>query len=141
LPHLSVLAEFYLVNVLRTAVLFLALALYKRYAAPVMLSLAEIRKGRWWNLALIALLFYLLQAAITVLYVGNAMSDIYLLFLFITISLVMYAVYAVVFSNISYMKRDAEAAARHEASYQYDCGICENRRQCRNPFLYRGIRK
>lgn len=94
---------------LRTAVLFLALALYKRYAAPVMLSLAEIRKGRWWNLALIALLFYLLQAAITVLYVGNAMSDIYLLFLFITISLVMYAVYAVVFSNISYMKKDAEA--------------------------------
>lgn len=118
LPHLSVLAEFYLVNVLRTAVLFLALALYKRYAAPVMLSLAEIRKGRWWNLALIALLFYLLQAAITVLYVGNAMSDIYLLFLFITISLVMCAVYAVVFSNISYMKRDAEAALiRQNAEY------------------------
>ena len=85
---------------------------------PVLLSLAEIRKGRWWNLALIALLFYLLQAAITVLYVGNAMSDIYLLFLFITISLVMCAVYAVVFSNISYMKRDAEAALiRQNAEY------------------------
>lgn len=109
LPRLSALAEFYLVNVLRTAALLLILALYKRYAAPVMQFLADIKKGRWWNLALIALLFYLLQVAVTVLYVADTMSPTYLLFLFITISFVMCAVYAVVFSNISYMKKDAEA--------------------------------
>ena len=118
LPVLSVLAEFYLVNVLRTAVLLLILALYKKYAAPVMQSLADIKKGRWWNLALIALLFYLLQVAVTVLYIANAMPDIYLLFLFITISFVMCAVYAVVFSNISYMMKEAEAALiRQQAGY------------------------
>lgn len=108
LPRLSTLPGFYLVNVLRTAALLLMLVLYKRYAAPVIQSLADIKKGRWWNLALIALLFYLLQVAVTVLYIANAMSAAYLLFLFIAISLVMCAVYAVVFSNISYMKKDAE---------------------------------
>lgn len=118
LPHLSVRAEYNLVNVLRTAVLLLLLALYKRYAAPVVQSLADIKKDRWWNLALTALLFYLLQAAITVLHVENAMSEIYLLFLFITISFVMCAVYAVIFSNISYMKKDAEAELiRQNAEY------------------------
>ena len=109
LPRLSALPGFYLVNVLRTALLLLILVLYKRYAAPVIQSLADIKKGRWWNLALIALLFYLLQVAVTVLYIANTMSATYLLSLFITISLVMCAVYAVVFSNISYMKKDAEA--------------------------------
>ena len=109
LPRLPALPGFYLVVVLRTAALLLILALYKRYAAPVIQSLADIKKGRWWNLALIALLFYLLQVVVTVLYIANAMPDIYLLFLFITISFVMCAVYAVVFSNISYMKKDAEA--------------------------------
>ena len=109
LPRLPALPGFYLVVVLRTAALLLILALYKRYAAPVIQSLADIKKGRWWNLALIALLFYLLQVAVTVLYIANAMSATYLLFLFITISLVMCAVYVVVFSNINYMKKDAEA--------------------------------
>lgn len=109
LPHLSALAGFYLVNVLRTAALLLILVLYKKYAASMIQSLADIKKGRWWNLALIALLFYLLQVVVTVLYIGNNMEATYLLFLFITISLVTYAVYAVVFSNISYMKKDAEA--------------------------------
>ena len=108
LPRLPALPGFYLVVVLRTAALLLILALYKRYAAPVMQSLADFKKGRWWNLALIALLFYLLQVVVTVLYIANAMPDIYLLFLFITISFVMCAVYAVVFSNINYMKKDTE---------------------------------
>lgn len=118
LPHLPALVGYYLVNMLRTAALLLILALYKRYAAPVMQSLAEIKKNRWWNLALIALLFYLLQVAVTVLYLANAMSAAYLLFLFIAISLVMCAVYAVVFSNISYMKKDAEAElVRQNAEY------------------------
>lgn len=115
LPHLPVLAGYYLVNVLRTAAILLILALYKRYAAPMMQSLADIKKGRWWNLALIALLFYLLQATVTILlYEKNVISDIYLLFIFIVISLVMCAVYAVVFSNISYMKKDAEAELVHQ---------------------------
>lgn len=109
LPRMSALPGFYLVNVLRTALLLLMLALYKRYAASIIQSLADIKKGRWWNLALIALLFYLLQVAVTVLYIANTMSATYLLFLFITVSFVMCAVYAVVFSNISYMKRDTEA--------------------------------
>lgn len=118
LPHVPALARFHLVNVLRTALLLLMLALYKRYAAPMMQSLADIKKGRWWNLTLIALLFSLLQAAITVLYVENAMSTTYLLFLFIMISSVMCAVYAVVFINISYMKRDAEVELiRQNAEY------------------------
>ena len=109
LPRLPALPGFYLVIVLRTAALLLLLALYKRCAASVVQSLADIKKGRWWNLALIAQLFYLLQVVVTVLYIANAMPEIYLLFLFITISFVMCAVYAVVFSNISYMKKDAEA--------------------------------
>ncbi len=118
LPHLPALAGYYLVNVLRTAALLLILVLYKKYAAPVLQSLADNKKGRWWNLALIALLFYLLQAAVTILYVENALSDIYLLFTFITISLVMCAVYAVVFINISYMKKDAEMELiRQNAGY------------------------
>lgn len=118
LPRLPALPGFYLVNVLRTALLFLMLVLYKRHAAPVIQSLADIKRGRWWNLALIALLFYLLQVAVTVLYIADAMSATYLLFLFITISLVMCAVYAVVFSNISYMEKDAEAElVRQNAEY------------------------
>lgn len=118
MPHLPALAGYYLVNVLRTAALLLILVLYKKYAAPVMQSLADNKKGRWWNLALIALLFYLLQAAVTILYVENALSDIYLLFTFITISLVMCTVYAVVFINISYMKKDAEMELiRQNAGY------------------------
>ena len=118
LPHLPALPGFYLVNVLRTALLLLMLVLYKRHAAPVIQSLADIKRGRWWNLALIALLFYLLQVAVTVLYIADAMSATYLLFLFITISLVMCAVYAVVFSNISYMEKDAEAElVRQNAEY------------------------
>lgn len=126
LPHLTALAGYYLVNVLRTAALLLILALYKKYAAPVIQSLADIKKGRWWNLALIALLFYLLQAAITIfLYVKNVIPATYLLFLFIMVSLVMCAVYAVVFSNVSYMKKDAEAELiRQNAEYFFQPPVC-----------------
>lgn len=110
LPQLSAPAEYYLVNVLRTASLLLILALYKRYAVSVVQSLADINKGRWWNLALIALLFYLLQALINILNALHAVQQVYLILSFAAISLVMCAVYGVVFSNISYMKRDSEAA-------------------------------
>lgn len=110
LPHLSAPAGYYLANVLRTAALLLILVLYKRYAAPMIRSLTDDKTGRWWNLALIALLFYLLQAVISVLNARDSMPKTYLLMMFVTISFVMCAVYGVVFSNISFMKKDAEAA-------------------------------
>ena len=121
LPQLSGPASYYLSNVLRTAALLLILALYKRYASPVIQSLADINKGRWWNLALIALLFYLQQAVVSFVNAGNVMPGIYMLLIFGVISLVMCAVYGVVFSNISYMKKDAEAALiRQNAEYLSD---------------------
>lgn len=118
LPQLSDPAAYYVGDVLRTAALLLILALYKRYAAQVIQSLADIKKGRWWNLTLTALLFYLLQAAVSVLNSLYSVSDRYLLLIFFAISLVMCAVYGVVFSNITYMKEDAEAAlVRQNAEY------------------------
>ncbi len=118
LPQLSAPVRQYLVIVLRTAVVLLMLALYKRYAAPMIHSLADNKKGRWWNLALIALLFYLLQAAVTFLNAESRMSKVYILIAFVAISFVMLAVYGAVFSNISYMKKDAEAELiRQNAEY------------------------
>lgn len=118
LPQLSAPVRQYLVIVLRTAVVLLMLALYKRYAAPMIHSLADNKKGRWWNLALIALLFYLLQAAVTFLNAESRMSKVYILIAFAAISFVMFAVYGAVFSNISYMKKDAEAELiRRNAEY------------------------
>lgn len=118
LPQLSASVSQNMVIVLRTVVVLLLLALYKKYAMPVIQSLADFDKGRWWKLALTALMFYLLQASITFLNVENVMSDTYLLFAFITISFVMCAVYGVVLSNISYMKKDAEAVLiRQNAEY------------------------
>lgn len=109
-PQLSAPARYYLANVLRTVALLLLLALYKRYAALVIRSLKDIKKSRWWNLALIALLFWLLQAAISILDVRNVMQDGELFLVFAAVSLVMCVVYGVVFSNIAYMKKDNEAA-------------------------------
>lgn len=117
LPQISVIAGFYVAIVLRSIVILLVLVLYKKYAVTVFQSLTD--SGRsWWNLVLIALLFYLLQAALSVLNVINAMSDVYLLLVLAASSFVMCIVYSVVFSNISYMKKDAEAALiRQNAQY------------------------
>lgn len=121
LPQMSAPVGHYLVNVLRTASLLLILALYKRYAVSVVQSLADINKGRWWNLALIALLFYLLQASINILNALHAVQQVYLILSFAAISLVMCAVYGAVFSNISYMKKDSEAAlVRQNAEYLFN---------------------
>lgn len=117
-PQLYALAAFYIAIILRTGILLLLLALYKKYAAPVIDSLGEIGKGRWWKLALIALIFYLLQAALTVMNVLFNMPKLPLFLILIIVSFIMCAVYGVVFSNISYMKKDAEAAlVRQNAEY------------------------
>ncbi|MBD5457271.1 MAG: GHKL domain-containing protein [Lachnospiraceae bacterium] len=117
LPQISEVAGYYVAIVLRSMLLLLVSAIYKKYAAGILRSLTDSGK-RWWNLALIALLFYLLQATVTVLNAGNFMSDAYLLLTFAAISFLMCAVYGVVFSNVSYMKKDAEAAlVRQNAEY------------------------
>ncbi|MDE7322696.1 MAG: GHKL domain-containing protein [Lachnospiraceae bacterium] len=108
LPHISEMAGYYVAIVLRTMLLMLALALYKRYVVAIFRSIMD-SDNRWWNLALIALLFYLLQATVSVLNARNIMPDVYLLLTFAAISFIMCAVYGVVFSNISYMKKNAEA--------------------------------
>lgn len=109
LPKLSEIAGYYAAIVIRSIILMLVLALYKKYAAATFHSLTVSGK-RWWNLGLIALLFYLLQVEVSFLNVENRMPKVYILVAFAVISLVMCAVYGVVFSNISYMKKDAEAA-------------------------------
>lgn len=116
--QLTAPAEHYLASVLRTAALLLILILYKKYAAPVIRSLADIEKGRWWKLALIALVFYLLQASLTISNAHGAIPKHFLIVPFIAVSFVMCVVYGVVFSNINYMKKDAEAAlVRQNAEY------------------------
>lgn len=118
LSQLSAPAGYYVVIVLRSVILLLVLALYKKYVVVILRSLTDINRRRWWNLALIALLFYLLQAALSVLNVLTVMPKVNLLLIFIGISCIMCAVYGVVFSNISYMKKDAEAAlVRQNAEY------------------------
>ncbi len=117
LSQISEVAGYYAAIVLRSMLLLLAADMYKKYAVAVFRSLADSGK-RWWNLALIALLFYLLQAAVTVLNAGNLIPNGYLLLTFAAISFLMCAVYGVVFSNVSYMKKDTEAAlVRQNAEY------------------------
>ena len=118
LPQLSAPARYYLTNVLRTGALLLILVLYKKYAASVVRSIADIGKRRWWKLVLIALMFYLLQAVLTILKALSVMPELSMFLIFAVASFFMCAVYGVVFSNISYMKKDAEAAlVRQNAEY------------------------
>ncbi|MBD5483870.1 MAG: GHKL domain-containing protein [Lachnospiraceae bacterium] len=117
LQQISEVAGYYVAIVLRSMVLLPISAMYRKYAAEILRSLTVSGK-RWWNLALIALLFYLSQAAVTVLNARDFMSNVYLLLTFAAISFLMCAVYGVVFSNISYMKKEAEAAfVRQNAEY------------------------
>lgn len=109
-PQLSAVTEYYVAITLRTVALLFILMLYKKYVALIIRSLADIDKGRWWNLALIALMFYLLQATLSILNKWSVMNKSSLFLMFAAVSFVMCAVYGVVFSNISYMKKDAEAA-------------------------------
>lgn len=108
MPHLSEPVGYFAVISLRDIGLLIVLLLYKKYVAAVFRSLMVSGK-RWWNLGLIAWLFYLLQAAVSILSAETLISNALLLSFFAVISIVMCAVYAVVFSNISYMKKDAEA--------------------------------
>lgn len=109
-PKISAPVGFYVAVALRSVVLLAVLALYKKFAEAILLSLADKSGKRWWNLALAAMLFYLLQASMSVLNVKNVMSDVQFLSALSMINFIMYAVYWLVFSNISYMKKDAEAA-------------------------------
>lgn len=110
--------KYYIANTLRTATLLLILALYKKYAAPTIRSLADIDKGRWWKLAPIALMFYFLQATLSILDRLGAISKLPLILMFAVVSYMMCAVYGVIFSNIHYMKKDLEAALiRQNAEY------------------------
>lgn len=120
LPQLSEPAGYFAVVLLRDIGLLFALLLYQKYAAAFFRSLMVSGK-RWWNLGLIAWLFYLLQAAVSVLSAETSIPNGILLFAFAAISIVMCAVYCIVFSNISYMKKDAEAALiRQNAAYLSD---------------------
>lgn len=113
-PQISAPVAFYVAVVLRSTFLLVLLVLYKKFAEAILLSLANKKDKRWWNLALVALLFYLLQASMSVLNVKNVMSDMQLMSVLCVINFIMYAVYWLVFSNISYMKKDAEAALVHQ---------------------------
>ena len=63
-------------------------------------------------------MFYLLQAALTILKALGVMPELSMFLIFAVASFFMCAVYGVVFSNISYMKKDAEAAlVRQNAEY------------------------
>jgi len=118
LPKLSAPTGFYMAIILRSVAILLILALYEKYAAAIIRSLADISRRRWWNLALIALMFYLLQLALSILNLMAAMPKIYLFLIFAGLNFIMCAVYGVVFSNISYMKKDSEAAlVRQNAEY------------------------
>lgn len=109
LPQISEIAGYYMAIMLRNLILLLVLVLYKKYAAATLSSLMDSGK-KWWNLALIALLFYLSQVVVTILNKVNIMPDVYLLLTFASISMIMCAVYGVIFSNINYMKKDFETA-------------------------------
>lgn len=117
LPQISEIAGYYVAIVLRNMVLLLVLVLYKKYAAVTLSSLMDSSK-KWWNPAVIALLFYLSQVVVTVLNAANAMPDVYLLLTFAVISIMMCAVYGVIFSNVNYMKKESETAlVRQNAEY------------------------
>lgn len=117
-PGISDPTGYYVAVVLRSVVLLLALALYKKFAEEILRSLEDKGDRRWWNLALVTLLFYLLQASLSVLNVMDTVSDLQLMLALFVINFIMCAVYWLVFSNISYMKKDAEAAlVRQNAEY------------------------
>lgn len=117
LPQISEIAGYYVAIVLRNMILLLVLVLYKKYAAAILSSLMDSGK-KWWKLALIALLFYVSQVVVTILNAANAMPDVYLLLAFAAISIMICAVYGVIFSNINYMKKDSETAlVRQNAEY------------------------
>lgn len=118
LPQMPGFLGYFLRVILRNAALLVLLVLYKKYAVSVIRSLTGLSGRRWWNLALTAFLFYAAQAVFSVLYAVVAVSSGFLLVTFTVISFIMCAVYGVVFSNISYMKKETEAElVRQNAEY------------------------
>lgn len=118
LPYVSPAAAYYMAIISRSVLLLLILVLYRKYAAGTIRSLDDMSGARWWNLALIAMVFYLSQAVLSVINGMDVLSPSFYLFVLTVVSFVMCAVYGVVFSNIRYMKKDAEAALiRQNAEY------------------------
>jgi len=118
LPQFSAVAQDYVVIVLRNAAIWLFLVLYMKYVAAVIHSLSDHDSRSWWGLTVTTVLFYLIQAALSVVNIMIAISPVLFLALLAVVGLTMCAVYGVVFSNISYMKKDAEAALiRQNAEY------------------------
>lgn len=119
-PAISEMAGYYVAIVLRSVILLLVLAWYKKYAVITLGALVDSDK-KWWNLLLIALMFYVSQVVVTVWNEVDVMPDVYLLLIFVTLSLMMSAVYGVIFSNINYMKKDAEIAlVRQNTEYLFN---------------------
>ncbi|TGY97465.1 GHKL domain-containing protein [Petralouisia muris] len=117
-PRISAPAGYYAAIVLRSASLLLILALYKKSGEEILHFPGDGSNRRWWNLALVALLFYLLQASLSVLNVKDVISDVWLMSALFVINFIMYAAYWLVFSNINYMKKAKEAAlVRQNAEY------------------------
>lgn len=118
LPQISEPAAYYVALVLRNVALLLFLMLYKKYAVETLRALADISSRRWWNLALTALLFYLVQAVLGFVNGMAVIPPMSFLLVFVVISLTMCVVYSVVLSTISYMKKDVETAlVRQNAEY------------------------
>lgn len=120
LPGASALGKYYTAIVLRSAVLLLLVVLYEKYCSETLRSISDMgNKGkRWWNLAVIALLFYLIQLSVSIRSSMDNVGQVFVLALFVAMSVIMFAVYSVIFSNIKYMKRDAEVALiRQNAEY------------------------
>lgn len=116
-PHVSALSGYYAAIVPRSAILLLLLALYVRYASDTLRSLGNSSR-RWWNQALIALLFYLVQLTLSIENARNEIEPTLLLLLFAIVSFIMCAVYGLIFANIDYMKKEAESAlVRQNAEY------------------------
>ncbi len=120
LPQFSAVAGDYAVIVLRNAAIWLFLVLYLKYVASVIHSLSDYDSRSWWGLTVTTVLFYLIQAALSIANIMIAISPLLFLVLLAIVGFTMCAVYGVIFSNISYMKKDAEAALiRQNAEYLF----------------------
>lgn len=117
-PFMTDLAGYYAAIVLRSAILLLILVLYNKYMKITFRFLSDFKNRRWWNLALLSFLFYLLQTTLSYVSLESSLPPLFLLLLFVALSVVMCVVYGVVFSNVRYMKKDTEfSLIRQNAEY------------------------
>lgn len=120
LTGLSEAAGYYVAIVLRSIVILLVLVLYKKYVAVILKSLTD-SGGKWWNMALIALLFYVAQVVVSVLNVADSIPDRYLLLTFAAISFIMCAVYGVILLHEKGCRRSVSPAEHRKFFEQAVC--------------------